>query len=177
MYSIKILQGIREMSVVRSQPSPKRVGDGKSWVTGEEETEASIIGSHFANAIAIIAMGKAETLKEKKKKPKSFRTIFYEEDRYNPPLNQAHITSAFEAHEVDDKLSWNKKGLTFKTGNREFKPPFGDKGPTHPEEYPLIFEKPIKTFGRTREVRPLSRVAKTPQYPVIKRRVSCFFFL
>lgn len=123
----------------------------------EKESEASIVGSHFARAVTSVAYGQVDEPNAKATSP--FRKIFYEEPLNNPSLSQAHVSAAFDAHTVEEQTHWQKRGNKFTIQERKFtKEP--DQGPKRPEEFPYVFEKPITSFQRNRQVQPFNKIYK-----------------
>lgn len=123
----------------------------------EKESEASIVGSHFARAVASVAYGHVDEPTLKTTSP--FRKIFYEEPLNNPSLSQAHVSAAYDAHALEEQTHWHKRGNKFTVEERKFtKDP--DQGPKRPEEFPYVFEKPIISFQRNRQVRPFNKIHK-----------------
>jgi len=123
----------------------------------EQETEASILGSHFARAVATIAYGQFDEGLETRPKTTTspFRKIFYEEPMNNPGLAQAHVSAAYDAHEIEEQKHWHNGGNSFASEKRKFTYP-PDQGPKKPIEFPYVFERPIVAYERKGTVRPFA---------------------
>ena len=123
-----------------------RAGNGKqtNWKF-ECDSEVSVIGSCFAEAVTLMATHQHDHLKQVKVPSKK---VFWEESKYNPPLQNTHITSGFEAHFTEERLHWSRKGKRFPP---ELPQPSRekDKGPKKPEEFPKIFEKSVVVVPRS----------------------------
>jgi hypothetical protein len=161
--------------MIRSVSPPRsRADDDPKWKL-EQESEAAILGNNFAYAIAAIATGNKEKLIDynNKKQYKSFRKIFYEEPHFNPPLNQASVSSGFDAHLTEQQFHWKKHGTVFPHQERKFDRP-KDSGPKKPDQFPFVFEKPIKAYEREGEVRPFSRVKKISSNARLKEVLSLY---
>lgn len=123
----------------------------------ERDSEASVVGSYFAEAVAVIATKQYDFVK-RKATPK--RIVFWDEPRFNPPLRNSHISAGFDAHITEERLYWSRKGKRFPP---ELPQPSRekDKGPKKPVEFPKIFESPVKTFERNPEFKPFQKVFKS----------------
>jgi hypothetical protein len=142
-------------------PRNPAAGDPK-W-RYEQESEASILGSNFAFAIAAIATGNKDKLLGTVQQPKSapaFRKIFWEEPQYNPSLNHGSTLAGYNAYLLEEEKHWKKTGAEFERKPREFGRVKSGGGPRKPEEFPYVFEKPHVAYERSGEVRPFSRVKK-----------------
>lgn len=143
-----------------ASPPLSKSGELHSTWQFEQESEASILGSHFAYAIAAIATGNKDKIANPtNSKVKPFRKIFYEDPLNNPSLSQASVTAGFDSYSVEEQIHWSQKGTVFPIARRKFGVP-PDVGPHKPVEFPFVFEKPIKAYERKGEVRPFSRVKK-----------------
>eukprot|EP00981_Chlorochromonas_danica_P003103 scaffold620_cov177-Ochromonas_danica.AAC.3 len=117
----------------------------------EEASEISILGNHFAQAVAVVSIGLGEeVLKANKRLPT--KKIFFEEPQYNPAIANTHIDHEYDAHFNEETRYWAKRGTVFPTAKRNCQVPqpkrFIKTGPdvNHGE----------KIFGRTRQVHQLS---------------------
>lgn len=158
---------LKLMSIPQSKP-PLRNQDEGSWKY-EKTSEASIVGYHFAQTIASIASGKINTdtiLKQSKetKNFPAFKKIFWEEKRYNPTIENAHIDYSIDAHIREESTYWKKCGKKFRTGER-FEQARDHFGPLLPGEHEKLYEKPIKMFGRNRKINPF-HIARQYNQPV-----------
>ncbi len=151
------------------------------WVLDtQSDNEQVILGTYFATAITAIASGQKEKLKSKKT-PKL--VLYYDDKAFNPSLDIPSTDIAIEAFVKERDKYWSAKGLTLskQPRNCQVSPTsYGDLGPKNPEQFPHIYESPVKTFGRSREIRPFSRISKTLDKPNIPAlQVLCeiqFFF-
>ncbi len=144
---------------------PKHLDEAKinaRWQM-EQESESSVMGMQFAKAIASIAVGQYKDLAEVKKKKKvfpPFKKIFYDEVRYNPPLGNTHMSYEYNAHYKEEERYWKRTGTKFsddpKVGNYHLP----DQGPKNPPEFPYCMERPVKVYGRSREVQPFATAHK-----------------
>lgn len=123
----------------------------------ESESEASVIGSCFAEAITLLA-NKQHNQFNRPIIPR--KKVFWEETRYNPPLANTHISAGYEAHLTEERLHWSRRGRRFPP---ELPQPSRekDKGPKKPEEFPKIFEKPVPVIHRRNESRTFTDVFKS----------------
>lgn len=134
------------------------------------ESPESILGSNFAHAVVAIAVGEQLNQKSLATISNYDRKPIFIDPRYNPPIQQAHISSGFDAHYAVVKSSWEKRPGTggavvpfSRQSDRKFKliPDNDlDRGPTHPDHFDFLSEKELVNFGRTRRIRPFSRVSK-----------------
>jgi hypothetical protein len=121
----------------------------------DERNESSILGAHFAQAVAAISTGKIDLILSANK-VKARKKLFFEEPHLNPLLTTSHISHQCDAHFMEESLHWRKNGITFPTAKRDFKVPA-----------PKVFVKTgsdpdhgTAVFGRKRQIRPLSRRKK-----------------
>jgi hypothetical protein len=143
------------------KPAPNNKVDPKYKFT-EAPTEASVLGSYFAQAVAIVATTNRNDLRvltSPKQHIPPLRKMFWEEPKYNPPIENTHITAGVESHIKEEQAHWKLRGKPFPP---ELPQPSRekDKGPKKPEQFPHIMEKPIKQFGRKRVLHPELKVTK-----------------
>lgn len=144
---------------------PKSEAMNSSFWHLDQESEASVLGSHFAHAVAAIATGHLE---EFAPKPIPSRKTYFQEPRYNPNLQYAHITSGFDAHYIEEAKHWHRRSVPFDHQPRitQVAPRTAeDNGPRHAENYVHIFEQPVVSFGRNRMIRPQSRLKTAHTQP------------
>lgn len=134
----------------------------------DSESEASVLGSCFATAVAAIASGHKEELVAPKKLPT--RKLYYDDKCLNPSIEFSHTPAALDAHFLEQDHHWKKAHVPLSREKRKYKVsdwPEEDEGPKSPIEYPGICERTTTTFGRRRQVRPFSRVIKNLDKPNI----------
>lgn len=138
------------------------------WVLEtKKETEQMVVGTYFATAITAIASGQREKVKPKKVPT---RVLYYDDKTINPSIEFPHTDVGTEAFIKEREKHWVSKNITLSKQPRDcqVEPDSNtDSGPTCPGEFPHIFESPVKTFGRNRDVRPFSRVIRNLDKPNI----------
>lgn len=95
------------MIVFDKRDDVSSLGDDSSSVI----TEAQYIGSQFARTIIDISTGHYKP--KPKKKPDAFKTVFWDDPKFNPPLKNTHICCEYDAHYIEDKAHWSKSGKKF----------------------------------------------------------------
>ena len=125
----------------------------------DSTTEASVLGSQFAHAVIMVANGNADDVIKKKKTHSPCKKIFWEENRYNPALENTNNNYGYDAHAIEEVKHWKKGGKKFVGGSR-FAPPRNHNGPLIPGEIEHIFEKPITMFERSVTPHPFERARK-----------------
>lgn len=143
--------------------------DGESSASLE-----SFQGKEFAHTVTYISRG--DYVPEKKQYP-SFRKIFYEEEKFNPAVGNPNSTAAFDSFEKEQTAHWQRKGPIFNKQDRFAENrSFNVRGPVKPEEFPHVFEKGEKYFGRERKILPYLRAQlytrPMPKCDEEKRQVS-----
>jgi hypothetical protein len=142
----------------------------------EQESEAAIVGSHFAYTVATKAVNKDKLHPSGKKTVGAFRKIFYEDPIYNPALNQSSVVSGFDASLIEAQSHWSQFGNQFAQEGRKFGK-VKDSGPKKPEEFPYVFERPITAHARgTGEVRPFSRIKKMSSQARMEKVLFCLLY-
>lgn len=121
----------------------------------ENTSEASVLGNQFAQVIMMVASGSADQVLHKKKAIPPCKTVFWEEPRFNPAIENTNDTYAHNAHRIEETNNWKKGGKRFVGGPRFAVEP--NKGPTLPAEYAHLYEKPTVVFERSGQLRPFSR--------------------
>ncbi len=149
------------MSIIAFKPAPNNKIDPKYRF--EDDSEASVMGSYFAKAVAIVATSNRDDLRavtSPKRNVLPLRKMYWEEPKYNPPILNTHISAGVEAHIKEEQAYWKLRGRPFPP---ELPQPSRekDKGPKKPEVFPYIMEKPIKQFGRNRILHPELKVTKS----------------
>lgn len=136
-----------------------------SWVLTDSDEKVQLQGQNFIKAVQILSSSSnSPTKKLWVGASNSPKKAFYEDPMTNPSLNNTHITSADDAHWINQELSWSRKGIRFPSDKRNFNYP-KEQGPKKPETFPHIFEKPIVTYERKGEVLPLNkRIKSTERY-------------
>ena len=97
----------------------------------------------------------------------STKSLFWEEDRYNPLLKTSHICHVYDAHQKEQERYWAKSGSKFSEEPR-FGPPPGKKigdgrlesGYLIPAEIPKFNEKEVRYFERPMTTKKISRIPK-----------------
>lgn len=112
-----------------------------------DENNTTLLESEFAKSIAAKSIGALKI--HKSANYDSFKPLFLDDPRNNPPLANAHISNEFDAQVEGAKRAWNKKGNKFAIEARFQRK--DDNGPSKPCEVPYTFEKPQKYFGRHRQ--------------------------
>lgn len=139
---------------MRHPTGPRPAVREKPWHY-DELTEASILGAHFAQAIAVISTGHVEEVLQANARTPT-KKVFFEEPRNNPPLHNTHISHEYDAYQIEQDRYWRKNGTVFPVAKRECKVPA-------PPRYVKTGPDPdhgMKMFGRTREIKPLLRRKK-----------------
>jgi hypothetical protein len=115
----------------------------------------SLEGKEFAHTVTYISRG--DYVPEKKQYP-SFRKIYYEEEKYNPGMANPNDTCAFNSFEREQTQHWQRKGTIFDKQERfQDMKGYNSRGPVKPDEFPHVFEKGEKYFGRERKILPYLR--------------------
>ena len=140
-------------------------------------TEAQYIGNKFAETITDLATGHYKP--KSKKRADAFKKVFWDDPKYNPPLNNTHICYEYDAHFKEESAYWHRGGKKFTNEPRLAKigggifllrsflfiqinvsVPFLDMGPKKPEEFPHFFEKGTTVMKRKGKIRPYDQVFK-----------------
>ena len=148
-----------------------------------ELSQASLLGSEFATAIATKSLGLGSVEKQPQEKYPAFRPVFWAETKYNPALGNTHICYEYDAQFGEMEKHWSRSGKKFSDEPRIGKPPLEDSGPTKPEELPKFCEKETKVFGRKRVIRPFTKAQNHVKpyninlpYKPVKKTPSLFLF-
>jgi hypothetical protein len=156
------------------QYSTRDTSPGKSvpWVLdSRNETEQVVLGTYFAAAVTAIAHGHKDKLKASKRPT---RKLYYDDRAFNPYLESSSSQVGIEAFVKEREKYWNSKGgkLSKQPRDCQVGPTSNeDLGPKNPVEFPHVYESPVKSFGRSREIRPFSRVKRNldkPNFPVLQ---------
>jgi hypothetical protein len=135
--------------------SKNKIAQKSIWQL-EQESESAVIGSEFARVIASLANGNYSTLAPLKKKIPPFKKLFWDEEKYNPPLANTHITYEYDAHIKPTDRYWLRTGNKF-SRDRRIARRIDDaalKGPIKPIEFPQCMELSSKVYERKRLIRP-----------------------
>lgn len=169
---------LRSTSIYKPPVSDRN--DQDKW-RYDEDSEAALLGSEFAFAVASLASGNYEAVKPKKKAVPT-KKVFWDEKKYNPPLANTHISYEFDAHIKPTERYWSRCGSKF-TNDLKLAKHVHDAalmGPVKPVEFPHCFERPITVQERKGIIRPFSRshkYTKPIERQVPSKKVSLFIRL
>lgn len=159
-------------------------GGNETWALDHgASTEVSIKGEEFARAVYNMALEEQQgpvlsrsTISSRsgprhESPVKPFRTIFYEEPKHHPPIGNTHMCYEMDAQIKEREKYWKKAGTSvYKSSEMRIgkTPKELAIGHEKPAEFPKVFEKPDKVFGRTRELNPFRNAKKytKPHYPL-----------
>jgi hypothetical protein len=133
-------------------------------------------GQDFAEAIKSIAAGGPLTESQKRKLYSPTRTVFWEEQRFNPRIEYAHISHECDAQLKEGERYWKKQGKKF-TGEPRF-PPYvkrcGDgvleTGYLLPAEIPQFNEREVVYFEKEHKSQKPVRLPKNDSVSKKKKK-------
>jgi len=120
----------------------KKLSEG-SWIL--DDGLNNLLDSKFARTIAAKSRGGWEN---PKKTYKPFKKAFFDEEKYNPSLANAHISYEFEAQLNESARHLQRSGISF---TKETRFAIESDGPQKRDQVPFVFDKPQKVFGRSRQ--------------------------
>lgn len=134
-------------------------------------------GTEFAEVIQAISHGQNVYNNLSKVTYPPFKSLYWNETRYNPALKNTHISHEFDSQYNEMRKYWAKCGKKFSNeprictamdDNNEKNRTQHQQGPLKRDSYEKFYELPVKVFGRTRVIRPFSRAAKGGSFVCVK---------
>ena len=157
------------LTSTKSQNSSKssiKSDSNRPWklAEGSQLSQASLHGEDYAETIRSLALGgsKSEPSLQQNFEYPSFKKVFFMEPRYNPALDNTHMSYEMDAQIKEQEAAWAKGGKVF-SGEPRFPKWYVQPTPggfLKVEEIPKVSEKPVLYYPRNGEVRPFQRVFK-----------------